>query len=218
MLYRRNNETETQAGHGVDLVSSFADGQKTPHPSGRLPDRIRWRSQTSQGSGQGSGSHQSLEASGHGAVCSTAKADGSGTVSRAEDLSSGRDLWARHRVIELNLPWPPSTNTYWRHPTRGPLAGRHLISEKGRAYRTDVLAHVLQARAAKNLSGSLSVSIEAYPPDRRKRDLDNLLKSLLDSLTHAGVILDDSCIDKLSIERGPVTAPGSVSVVITHKE
>ncbi|NBW22487.1 MAG: RusA family crossover junction endodeoxyribonuclease, partial [Caulobacteraceae bacterium] len=41
-------------------------------------------------------------------------------------------------------------------------------------------------------AGSVRVVIEAFPPDRRKRDLDNILKSLLDALTHAGVWEDDS--------------------------
>lgn len=47
----------------------------------------------------------------------------------------------------------------------------------------------------------LSLSILAYPPDRRKRDLDNILKSLLDALMHARVYSDDSQIDRLSIMR-----------------
>lgn len=121
-------------------------------------------------------------------------------------------------MIELTLPWPPSVNTYWRHPTRGPLAGRHLISEKGRTYRTEVLACVLQSRAAKRLGGSIAIQIVAFPPDRRKRDLDNVLKSLLDALTHAQVIVDDSQIDRLSIERRAVSTPGHVHVVITTQE
>lgn len=36
----------------------------------------------------------------------------------------------------FNLSWPPSVNKYWRHPTKGKLAGRHLISEEGRRYRS----------------------------------------------------------------------------------
>ena len=41
-------------------------------------------------------------------------------------------------------------------------------------------------------------------PDKRRRDLDNLLKATLDSLTHAGVWSDDSQIDALSIRRFPI--------------
>lgn len=47
----------------------------------------------------------------------------------------------------------------------------------------------------------LKVHIEAYPPDKRKRDLDNLFKSLLDALEKSGVFKDDRQIDALSIER-----------------
>lgn len=47
----------------------------------------------------------------------------------------------------------------------------------------------------------LSLTIDAYPPDRRKRDLDNILKSLLDALQHAGIYSDDSQIDILKISR-----------------
>jgi Holliday junction resolvase RusA-like endonuclease len=45
------------------------------------------------------------------------------------------------------------------------------------------------------------VVVEVYVPDRRKRDLDNLHKGILDSLTHAGVWGDDSQIDDLRIYR-----------------
>jgi len=40
-----------------------------------------------------------------------------------------------------------------------------------------------------------------HPPDRRRRDVDNCLKSLLDSLQHGGAYQDDSQIVRLSIEK-----------------
>jgi crossover junction endodeoxyribonuclease RusA len=114
----------------------------------------------------------------------------------------------------VDLPWPPSVNTYWRHPTRGKLAGKHLVSENGRRYRTAVVATLLTARRGKALplDGRLSVSILACPPDRRVRDLDNLPKSVLDSLSHAGLWRDDGQIDRLLIERAPVEKGGRLRV------
>ncbi|MFY2843588.1 RusA family crossover junction endodeoxyribonuclease [Achromobacter ruhlandii] len=115
----------------------------------------------------------------------------------------------------LELPFPPSVNTYWRHPTTGRLAGRHLISEKGRAYRQAVLAEAARYQLAK-VEGRVSVAITAYPPDKRRRDLDNMMKGLLDGLVHAGAIEDDSMIDRLTIERGVVCKGGKVRVYITE--
>lgn len=111
----------------------------------------------------------------------------------------------------LNMPYPPSVNTYWRHPTKGPLAGRHLISEKGRAYREAVRA---MFGGRKPIAGRLVVSIIMYPPDRRKRDVDNILKATLDGLTYAGVWGDDGQVDKLVIERSDVRPGGGLYVTV----
>jgi len=104
-------------------------------------------------------------------------------------------------MIELRLPYPPSVNSMWRTPRRGPLAGRTMLSEDGRRYRRAVADAVLLARAGRQISQRLAVSIEARMPDRRKRDLDNLPKAVLDGLTHAGVWLDDGQIDDLRVWR-----------------
>lgn len=115
----------------------------------------------------------------------------------------------------LELPFPPSVNTYWRHPTTGRLAGRHLISEKGRAYRQQIMAEAARYQLAK-VEGRVSVHIDAFPPDNRRRDLDNMMKGLLDGLVHAQVIEDDSQIDRLSIQRGVVCKGGKVRVYVSE--
>lgn len=135
------------------------------------------------------------------------------------------------KAIDFTFPYPPSVNTYWRHPTSGKLAGRHLISEKGREYREAINNLVAAARGmdavglflagargekinTPMISGPLAVDIEVFFPDRRRRDLDNILKSLLDSMTHAGVWEDDSQIEDLRIRKGPNIA-GMVKVSVS---
>ena len=97
-------------------------------------------------------------------------------------------------VIELTLPWPPTVNTYWRQ-----YNGRTLLSKRGREYRKAVEDQVLIQRAAHNIGYATRVEIAAYKPDRRRRDLDNLLKAVLDSMVHGGVMQDDALIEDLRI-------------------
>jgi crossover junction endodeoxyribonuclease RusA len=118
-------------------------------------------------------------------------------------------------MIAITLPWPPTANTYWRHPTTGKLAGRHLISASGRTYRTRVYeAVVTQLRCFPRLSGRLRVSYRCAPPDLRKRDLSNLLKATEDALTHAGVWNDDGQIDEIHMVREFPEKFGSLHVQI----
>ena len=100
------------------------------------------------------------------------------------------------------LPFPPSLNQYYRNITIGGRA-RTLISESGRRYREVVNTLVAEAKT-KRLEGDLAIEIEAWFPDKRKRDLDNTLKATLDSLTHAGVWNDDSQIKDLHIWKAPL--------------
>ena len=112
------------------------------------------------------------------------------------------------RVVakRMVLPWPPTANTYWRHNR-----GRSHISSRGRKYRQDVS---MLCAGRKPVAGGVSVEILAYPPDRRRRDLDTLLKPLLDSLTYGGVWGDDYQVERLSIERREVRKGGELELTI----
>jgi crossover junction endodeoxyribonuclease RusA len=117
---------------------------------------------------------------------------------------------------QFSLPWPPSVNHYWRNISKGPLAGRVLISEEGRTYRKTCHDVILMQRVLPVI-GRVEVNLIARIPDKRKRDLDNLLKSALDAITHAGIIEDDSVIDKLTIERGEFVRGGELVVSIKEQ-
>jgi len=98
----------------------------------------------------------------------------------------------------ITLPWPPSVNSYWRT-----FRGRMIISKAGREYRQAVASLI---QGSWRYTKSVKVTITAYRPDNRKRDLDNLLKATLDSLTYAGIWEDDSQIVDLRIVWGDIVA------------
>ncbi|WP_312466180.1 RusA family crossover junction endodeoxyribonuclease [Atlantibacter hermannii] len=119
--------------------------------------------------------------------------------------------------MKLTLPFPPSVNTYWRAPNKGPLAGRHLISAAGRKYQSDACAAIIEQfrRLPKPSTTPAEVAITLFPPDQRRRDLDNYNKALFDALTHAGVWEDDSQVKRMLVEWGPVVPKGKVEITIT---
>jgi len=102
-------------------------------------------------------------------------------------------------VLEIEVPYPPSINHYYRR-----VGPKTLISRKGRKYR-ETLAHLLSATGVEQVEGRIFLEIEMYPPDRRRRDVDNVLKALLDAMQHGGAYEDDSQVDSLwIIRRQPV--------------
>lgn len=106
------------------------------------------------------------------------------------------------------LPYPPTVNHY-----RLPVRGRLITSKAGREYLQSACMAIKQQGATK-LTGRLVVSIWVTVPDRRKRDLDNLLKPVLDALTHGEAYEDDGQIDRLMVGRAGVGKPGCVRVTV----
>jgi len=98
-------------------------------------------------------------------------------------------------VIALELPYPPTINNYYRR-----YRDKVSITKRGKQFRSDVIKLCMVAGIRKPLTEKLRVAIKLFPPDNRRRDIDNNLKSLLDAMQHAGVYADDVQIRFLQIE------------------
>ena len=113
--------------------------------------------------------------------------------------------------MTITLPYPPSVNHYWRR-----VGPRTLISREGRTFRKNVCALLAGGGGPRKppAGGRIALAMDAFPPDRRRRDLDNLPKAVQDSLAHAGIYEDDSQIDVLIVRRCEVVRGGKLDVHI----
>lgn len=116
--------------------------------------------------------------------------------------------------IELYLDFPPSINNYYVKTRNGVF-----ISKAGRAFRSGSLEKINDVLGT--LTGNdfplvlpVSITVVYYPPDKRKRDLDNYKKALYDVITHSGIWDDDSLVDQEFIYRGVVAKPGFCWILI----
>jgi crossover junction endodeoxyribonuclease RusA len=108
----------------------------------------------------------------------------------------------------LHLPYPPTINTYYRK-----WNNRMVIAPRGREFAASVAAIVKKQRRPK-MELRIGISIRLSPPDKRKRDIDNVIKPLFDALTKAGVWRDDSQVDVLIVQRNDPGDAGTCDVTI----
>jgi len=121
-------------------------------------------------------------------------------------------------VINLELPWPPSINEYWK-PGKT-LAGRSTMymTPRAKLFRNDSIWLIKsQLRRYEPIPGALSVKIVLTPP-RNIGDIDNVIKPIFDALTHARVIGDDKQIKHMEVWIKPAVAPGFVRLSISLLE
>jgi len=135
-------------------------------------------------------------------------ADGNCQMCRAE--LSGKFCTSVKPVVSFSLDYPPSVNSYWKRNRNGSVR----ISDKGVKYKQTVKA-LLHGRT--KLTGRLKGSFVVNVPDRRRRDLDNTLKAILDSM-QGHVFLDDEQFDEITVKRGAVVKHGRIDVELYEIE
>lgn len=113
-------------------------------------------------------------------------------------------------MLSLTIPYPPSGNHMWKHTRQG----KHYLTAEARSYYELVKAAVFQQGRLVNIDQPVEVACALYPPDKRRRDMDNAWKVIGDSLTKAGLWQDDSLIRKLTIEWQPPVKGGKAFVSI----
>lgn len=102
------------------------------------------------------------------------------------------------RIVCQITVFPPSVNNLFAN-VQG--KGRRK-SERYRMWSRIAQTEILAGRAKwpiKRIGGPVEVVIELGRPDKRKRDLDNYAKALLDTLVEMDVIDDDRQIEDLRL-------------------
>ena len=100
-----------------------------------------------------------------------------------------RDTQRRESMIKIILALPPSVNNLWRTTATGGM----YRSKKYTAWRKTAILNAMLQSGRKRIDGPYKLTLEAVRPDKRKRDLDNLLKAASDCLVEAGIIDDSQC-------------------------
>ena len=111
-------------------------------------------------------------------------------------------------MLVLNLPLPPSVNTYWRANGK-----RRFISKEGMLFRENVADYCVDNKVPSFGEKRLQFQVTLYPRDKRIQDIDNRIKALFDALE--GWAYDsDSQIDVLIVQRGEIRKGGGCLVMI----
>ena len=117
-----------------------------------------------------------------------------------------------HTLVQLTLPYPPSTNRYWRT-----FRGRTVPSKEATAFKKIVK----EAGTHQDLyAGNVGVTIQLLPKLTAKGaaskvciDLDNCLKVIMDAVQ--GVYIEnDKQVKMILAEYGEPTTDGGVIVTI----
>ena len=98
--------------------------------------------------------------------------------------------------MRFQFEFPPSTNNLWM-----PVKGKGLVKTKEYRAWQDANAWIIRQQIGlTKIEGPFEIYFIFERPDRRKRDLDNLLKASLDCIENARVVENDYLCQKLTAE------------------
>lgn len=89
--------------------------------------------------------------------------------------------------MRLTLPYPPSSNRYWRKTNNG----RVYLSKEALDYRDEVRYATLKI---KPMEGEIAVKLQFYRP-RKSGDLDNRIKILFDAMQEKAFNNDSQIVE-----------------------
>ena len=112
-------------------------------------------------------------------------------------------------MIQLSLPYPPTVNSIWRN-----FKGRSIKSAKYRAWSIEAQRAIADLRINSRITGPYHMEIQVTRPDRRRRDLSNLIKVPEDAIVQAGLVRDDCDAEsvKISWAKGEPKKGGAIHV------
>lgn len=96
------------------------------------------------------------------------------------------------KPVKVVFPYPPTVNHYWG------MKGRiRFLTVKARKFREEVINAVKFYKLDNNYDGPIGIYMWTTAPDKRKRDIDNVIKPMLDALEHADVYTNDCNIEQI---------------------
>ncbi|WP_050578473.1 RusA family crossover junction endodeoxyribonuclease [Rhizobium leguminosarum] len=116
------------------------------------------------------------------------------------------------RVVSFELPMPPSVNKMYSN-----LPGKGRVKTKEArqwAFEAGWMLIAQRNRLGSHMCflGPVEVHVAAYRPASKRRDLDNILKALLDLLTSTKTIDDDSQVVAINARWVEEGVPCTVTV------
>ena len=105
-------------------------------------------------------------------------------------------------MIKIILPLPPSVNRLWR-TTKG---GGMYRSNKYTEWRTAAIWQTSVQVRSQTIPGKFKATFHFVRPDKRRRDLDNLIKAAMDVVVSTKLVEDDHLCEWLEarwVDEGP---------------
>ena len=89
-------------------------------------------------------------------------------------------------MITYSLPYPPTTNGLF-----ATIGNRRVKSKAYAAWRVEA-GWCIRQQGHASVDGSVAILMQCVAPDKRRRDISNLIKAVEDMLVEMRVIEDDS--------------------------